>query len=167
MAIKREAKQIIKALQEGDLVAECPCCGESMKLRDAGLFYLEDFTEDATSLYKEYLSEIKERRKELRERRKQIPTRSETAAISINIGMILERICPSLKSFCFDKNDCRSLFDPIDYVIFEGLANGGTVSRIIFSEIKTGRARLTAKQKQIKGLVENKKVDFDVYKMEK
>ena len=167
MAVKREAKQIIKALEDGDLVAECPCCGEPIKLKDAGLFYLDDFTEDAADLYEEYIADIKAKRKELRERRKQISTQSETAAASINIGMILERLCPSLKTFCFDKNDCRSLFDPIDYVIFEGLANGGNVSRIIFSEIKTGGARLTPRQKQIKELVENRKVDFDVYKVEK
>lgn len=36
----------------------------------------------------------------------------------------------------FDKNDCRSLFDQIDYVIFEGVNKTGNVQRIIFTDIK-------------------------------
>lgn len=167
MASKREAKQIVKALENGDFMAECPCCGEPMKLKDAGLFYLDDFTEDATDLFSQYSTDLKERRKALREKRKNISARSEIATETINLGKIFERLCPSLKKFAFDKNDCRSLFDPIDYVIFEGLADGGNVSRIIFSEIKTGRASLQRKQKQIKELVEDGKVEFDVYRMEK
>ena len=36
----------------------------------------------------------------------------------------------------FDKNDCRCLFDQIDYVIFEGVIKTGSVHRIIFTDIK-------------------------------
>jgi hypothetical protein len=53
--------------------------------------------------------------------------------------------------------------DPIDYVIFEGLNKSGTVSKIIFTDIKTGAARLKNNQKEIKSLIENKKVDFKIY----
>lgn len=163
----REAKQIVKALESGEFMVECPCCSEPMRLKDAGLFYLDDFTEDAAELYEKCLAENKDRRKELRKKRNLISTRSEITTESVNIGKILERLCPSFASFNFDKNDCRSLFDPIDYVIFEGLAASGKVSRIIFSEIKTGKARLQPKQKQIKSLVEDRQVEFDIYRPER
>lgn len=71
-----------------------------------------------------------------------------------------------MKKFHFDRNDCRSLFDPIDYVIFEGLSKKGTVNKIIFSDIKTGHSQLMVKQKQIKSLVEKKRVVWDTYKTE-
>lgn len=71
-----------------------------------------------------------------------------------------------MKEFHFDRNDCRSLFDPIDYVIFEGLSKKGTVNKIIFSDIKTGHSQLMVKQKQIKSLVEKKRVVWDTYKTE-
>ncbi len=71
-----------------------------------------------------------------------------------------------MHDFPFDRNDCRSLFDPIDYVIFEGLSKRGVVSKVLFADIKTGRARLKRNQKEIKMLVENKKVDWDTYKSE-
>ena len=32
---------------------------------------------------------------------------------SVNLGFVLERIAPSLDGFTFDRNDCRSMFDPL------------------------------------------------------
>jgi predicted Holliday junction resolvase-like endonuclease len=68
-----------------------------------------------------------------------------------------------MKDFCFDRNDCRSLFDPIDYIIFEGLSQKNSVSKILFVEIKTGKARLNNHQKEIRSLVERKRVEWDTY----
>ena len=89
--------------------------------------------------------------------RPQITTRA------VNIGFILERIVPAFDHFPFEHNDCRSLFDPIDYLIFEGLNKRGVVSKLIFTEIKSGSARLNNNQKEIKELVKNKKVEFKTY----
>ncbi len=36
----------------------------------------------------------------------------------------------------FDKNDCRCLFDQVDYVFFELVIKTGSVHRIIFTDIK-------------------------------
>jgi predicted Holliday junction resolvase-like endonuclease len=55
------------------------------------------------------------------------------------------------------------LFDPIDYVIFEGLCQRGIVSRIIFADIKTGSGSLSRRQREIRDLVNSKKVEFDTY----
>jgi predicted Holliday junction resolvase-like endonuclease len=68
-----------------------------------------------------------------------------------------------MKDFRFDRNDCRSLFDPIDYIIFEGLNKRRSVSKILFMEIKTGKARLNDHQKEIRSLVERKRVSWDTY----
>jgi predicted Holliday junction resolvase-like endonuclease len=136
-----------------------------IRLKDAGLFHLDDFTDEAIAVYEEYLNELKERRNELKAKKKDITEKSTVVTKSVNVGFILERLAPSLESFKFHKNDCRSLFDPIDYVIFEGLASKGEITKVIFSDIKTGNARLNSCQKQIKKLVEEKKVNFDVYEV--
>lgn len=166
MSIAKEARELIKILEANQFYAECPCCNEQVKLKDAGLFYLDDFTKEAEDLYKQRLLELREREKELRERRKSIPRVSETTTRAVNIGFILERLIPSMKDFDYERNDCRSLFDPIDYIIFEGLYKNGTVNRIIFADIKTGTAPLKKKQKEIRKLVERKQVIWDTYKAE-
>ncbi len=159
-----KAARIIKELEDNNFYTECPCgCGEVIPLRDSGLFYLDEFNPEAKEAYEEWRSDLTEREKKLREDRKKLPERVRGTTKSVNIGFIFERIAPALKSFSFDRNDCRSLFDPIDYIIFEGLTVKDSVDRIIFSDIKTGGARLAKGQKEIKELVEKKKVEFDVY----
>jgi predicted Holliday junction resolvase-like endonuclease len=164
MNLTKEAKEIIGTLEENNFYVECPCCGEPISLKDAGLFYLDDFSSEAEKLYQQKLKECKVREKEIREERKAISRRSETATTSINMGFILERIAPAMRDFRFERNDCRSLFDPIDYIIFEGLSKENSVSKILFTEIKTGKARLNDHQKEIRALVERKQVTWDTYK---
>jgi predicted Holliday junction resolvase-like endonuclease len=109
---------------------------------------------------------MKERAQSLKKLRKSISLRSEVGAKAVNIGFILERLAPSMKTFRFEHNDCRSLFDPIDYLIFEGLTLKQKVDRILFVDIKTGGARLKSTQKEIKELVGRKKVRWDLYSPE-
>lgn len=159
----KEAKTIIHTLEENRFYAECPCCGEPILLRDAGLFYLDEFSNEAERIVETKMIELKERERELRERKKTISVDSEVKAKAVNIGFILERIAPCMNGFCFERNDCRSLFDPIDYIIFEGLNKRGSVSKIVFVDIKTGKAVLSKKQKEIRALIERKKVSWETY----
>jgi len=164
MSLSKKAKDIIRTLETEDFYIQCPCCDEPVPLRKAGLFYLDEFTADAKEVYHELKQALKDREKELKEQRKAIPQKSQVGAKAVNIGFILERLAPTMQGFRFDRNDCRSLFDPIDYVIFEGLSKKGAVSKIVFSDIKTGAAKLSKKQKEIKTLVEKKKIGWDTYK---
>ena len=164
MKQNKEAQDVIRTLESGDVYIQCPCCDLPIKAKDAGLFYLDDLTPDAQKLYEQQQKESKEREKSLKEIRKTISQKSEVGAKAVNIGFILERLAPAMPGFRFERNDCRSLFDPIDYVIFEGLSKKGAVSRIIFSDIKTGAAKLSKKQKEIKTLVEKKKIGWDTYR---
>ncbi|NLD46225.1 MAG: hypothetical protein GX660_03360 [Clostridiaceae bacterium] len=163
MSLRSDAYDIIAELSTGQFYIMCPCCDEKIRLKDAGLFFLDEFTDEAKVAYDEEMAKLKELEKDLRNRKKQIPEKSQIVTKSVNIGFILERLAPCLKGFCFDRNDCRSLFDPIDYIIFEGLRNSGKVSRLIFTDIKTGNAQLKKNQREIKNLVENKKVDLNIY----
>src|SRR6266446_7811887 len=149
MSSASEAAAIIQTLESGRFYTQCPCCDEAIALKDAGLFYLDDFTEQAAEIYKQGQQELADGEKALRDRRKHISQSSESGARAVNIGFVLERIAPTLQGFHFDRNDCRSLFDPIDYVIFEGLSTKGSVSKIFFADIKTGGAKLKSNQKEI------------------
>jgi predicted Holliday junction resolvase-like endonuclease len=160
---RRLAKEIIRTLEEGGFYAECPCCDEPVRLRDCDLFYMDDFSDKGQEIYDGYKMEQQQRRADLRERHKQFSRSSEVQAKATNIGFILERLAPSLSTFRYECSDCRSIFDPIDYVIFEGLCQKGAVSRIIFADVKTGNASLSRRQRDIRDLVKDKKVEFDTY----
>ena len=95
-------------------------------------------------------------------KKKKLEETSITRARGINIGFIFERLIVTLDAFNYHPNDCRSMFDPIDYVIFDGLVEGN-IKRIIFADVKTGASQLTKKQKKIKKLIEEKKVEYITY----
>lgn len=160
---KTKHQEIIDALVKENFFADCPNCGEEIHLRKAGLFENNNFTDEALELYQQKLAEIKKRKEVLNKIRDIGTSKSEIGAKSTNIGFILERLAPTMKSFRFNHNDCRSLFDPIDYIIFEGLSDKGQVDKIFFVDIKTGAARLSKKQKEIKTVINDKKVNFKKY----
>jgi predicted Holliday junction resolvase-like endonuclease len=107
--------------------------------------------------------DLKERKLTLQQLTAKKKHKIENTTQSVNMGFILERLAPVLEEFRFNKNDCRSLFDPIDYVIFDGLHKKGKVEKIFFIDIKSGAAKLKKNQKAIKIKVEEKKVEFKLY----
>ena len=68
-------------------------------------------------------------------------------------GQSAEKLAPFLDSFGFDPQRSQFLGQPIDYIVFEE-------EEIAFIEVKTGKARLTKKQRDIKKLVEDKKITW-------
>ena len=160
---KSKFKTIINTLIKGNFFAECSQCGTEFRLKDASLFDQDNFSVKALEMYQEQLEAIKEEKARLKKLKEQGNTRSQVGAKSVNIGFILERIAPVMGSFRFHHNDCRSMFDPIDYVIFEGLSEKGKVNKLFFIDIKTGGARLNNSQKEIKAVIEKKKVHLKKY----
>lgn len=167
MNARIEASKIINLLEEGNLSAQCPCpeCGQQFSLKDSGLFYLDDFSQQAKDLYQQELKNLKEQEQEIKDTRKEIKKTSKIGAQAVNIGFLLERLTPCMHTFPFEHNDCRSLFDPIDYLVFNGLSDKHSVDRIIFMDIKTGQARLNKNQREIRTAVEQRHVSWDTYKM--
>jgi len=72
----------------------------------------------------------------------------------MNVGKILERVAPVCDGFGSVPRDYRPLFDPIDYVVFKGLAAHGEVKSTTFLGVKTGGGALTPRQRQIRAGVE-------------
>ena len=75
-------------------------------------------------------------------------------------GKSLEKFVPFLDKFPFDPHDVRWLGDPVDLIIFDGYSGNGKLDKIVFCEIKSGKSKLSGNQKNIKELVENKKVSW-------
>lgn len=144
------------------LFAECPNCGEEFRLVDADLF---DATRAVLPLRAaERLNDLKTqlaaRRAELRLRKCRAVEHPRRVAESVNIGKVVEKIAPSLPGFPVKSSDCRTLFEPIDYVVFHGLSAKGQIESLSFVDVKSGRARLTPGQSQVRSLVECGKVSL-------
>lgn len=76
-------------------------------------------------------------------------------------GKLAETLAP-LK-FEFNPRDCRFLGSPVDYIVFDGLSDG-EVEGIYFIEIKTGRSRLSQRERQVVQAVEEGCVFYETFR---
>lgn len=155
-------KLLIAELQaNGRFKATCPSCGEDFRLVDAELFLANgNRPAAAVTAFEAMRERMKDHKREVTVRRDRITKRAEITARAVNIGKIVEKIVPSFATFTYPIGDCRALFEPIDYIVFSGLSNGGRVESVSFIDIKSGGARLSAMQRTIKGIVEGGAVKF-------
>lgn len=145
------------------LYVACPNCDEKFPLSRAGLFdATKPLTDDAREHLEALRRDLKQRRLEFDSRKLKVVQRSQVGAEAVNIGKTVEKIAPSLPGFPLVPGDCRSLLEPIDYVVFRGLSTKGAVDAIDFVDVKSGRARLSKDQLAVRNLVESGRVSVEV-----
>lgn len=106
--------------------------------------------------------DLKERKKELAEKKRKQPARIAAGALGANFGKIAEQIIPAFVTFPYKQNECRPLFEPVDYVVFAGLVPKGRVHGIKLVDVKTLNATLSKGQRQIRDRVEEGKIKHRV-----
>jgi|KBSSwiStaDraftv2_1062776.scaffolds.fasta_scaffold2804673_1 predicted Holliday junction resolvase-like endonuclease len=67
-------------------------------------------------------------------------------------GLVHEQLLPFLPEFPFNPKDARFLGTPVDLVVFDGL-DAGQVRGIVFLEVKTGGATLSARERQVRDAI--------------
>ena len=78
-------------------------------------------------------------------------------SLAVTAGKVHEQLVPFLPEFGFNPKDARFLGSPVDLVVFDGLA-AGDVKRVVFLEVKTGGAPLTARERQVRAVIEAREV---------
>lgn len=77
----------------------------------------------------------------------------------VRVGLIGEQIAPFLDAWPFDTKNFKFMGAPIDGISFEP-------DGVVLIEIKTGKAKLSTKQRQIKKQVKEGKVKFMEFRIE-
>ena len=75
-------------------------------------------------------------------------------------GQAAEQLAPLASDFCYLPNDSRFLGSPIDYIVFDGLSEDEELE-IVFLEIKSGQAKLSAREARIKNAVKAGRVRWE------
>lgn len=104
----------------------------------------------------------KEWEKELPSYRKEAIAKSR----SVLSGLFSEQLAPFLPNFNFNPTECRFVGKPIDFICFRGLDNKN-VEEVVFVEVKSGNAKLSATEKKLRDAVEKKKVRWEEYRVDK
>lgn len=110
-------------------------------------------------LFGRLISEVKFSKK-LKKNREDAVKRSK----SVVNGQLLEQIAPILPNFPCNPQDVRFIGKPIDFISFDGISENN-ISEITFIEIKTGNSKLSEREKQIKKVVDEKRIKYIEYRM--
>lgn len=79
--------------------------------------------------------------------------RANNHSLSTRYGQVAEQFLPFMEDYPFDPSNFRFIGSPIDGIQFED-------DRVVIMEFKTGRSKLSLRQRQIRDLVEAGKVEF-------
>ena len=139
---------------EDQIAGYCPNCKGLFRFSEVELFYIPDRKTD-------FLSELRKKEEELEgrigEEREDAIKRSRASLM----GKLFETVRPFLPEFSYNPGDLRAIWNPVDFVCFNGLALNRDVDSITFVEVKSGRATLTGVERSIREAVENGKVSFE------
>lgn len=79
-------------------------------------------------------------------------------------GNFSEQLAPFLPDFKYNPNECKFLGKPIDFLVFKGL-DENKIDEVIFVEVKSGKSKLSKREKNLKEAIENKKVKWEEYRV--
>ena len=103
------------------------------------------------------INRIRGERRRIREAREDAIKRSR----SVLGGNFLEQIAPYLPDFKYDPTDAHFIGDPIDLIVFPGLANGEP-EKVVFIEVKSGRSQLTPRERKVRDVIKDKKIEWEL-----
>lgn len=83
------------------------------------------------------------------------------------LGSLFERLAPFLQRFGHDPRDVRPLFNPVDYLCFDGLTTNRRVERITFVEVKSGTSTVSPTQRSIAEAISDGRVSTEVWQFGK
>ena len=79
-------------------------------------------------------------------------------------GHFSENLAPFLPNFPYKPNECSFLGKPIDFLVFEG-SDEKDIREVIFVEVKSGKAKLSQHEKNLKETIEKKRVRWEEYRI--
>jgi predicted Holliday junction resolvase-like endonuclease len=89
-----------------------------------------------------------------------------TRSRAVVSGKVQEHLAPLFPEFIsqFNPKDARFLGSPLDFVVFDGL-DDGEVQRVVFVEIKTGRAGLVSRERLCRNAIEAGRVEYQLLRL--
>lgn len=79
-------------------------------------------------------------------------------------GQFSEQLAPYLPDFPYSPTEVRFLGKPIDFIVFSGM-DAKDISEVVFVEVKSGDAKLSAQERHLRDAVEGGRVRYEEYRV--
>jgi predicted Holliday junction resolvase-like endonuclease len=83
---------------------------------------------------------------------------------SVVRGKVTEALAPFFPDFPYSPREVRFLGTPIDLIVFEGL-DENEVERVVFVEVKSGRASLSRRERSVRECIERGDVAYELLRL--
>ncbi len=79
-------------------------------------------------------------------------------------GHFSEQLAPYFPDFEYLPTECRFVGKPIDFIVFRGM-DKKKINEVVFVEVKSGKAKISSQEKNLKDAIEKKKVRWVEYRI--
>ncbi len=81
-------------------------------------------------------------------------------------GQFSEQLAPYLPDFKYKPTEVRFIGKPIDFIVFKGM-DDKNIEEIVFVEVKSGKAQLSAVERKLKRTIEDRRIKWEEYRIPK
>ena len=159
--VPTSVRGLLESLRSDRTIWATAPCGHEYRLSDSSLFYGENLPPEAHPGRDQLLDALRSAKEEVKGLRAKLTTDFAKKSVEVTIGKTVENLVPGFQDFPYRPEDCRLLFQPIDFIAFSGLS-AGSVTSVDFIEVKTGNAQLSKVQRQIRDAVQDHRVELKV-----
>ncbi len=143
----------------------CPLCGGIFRLSEIKISYKRKFPIDWYDKLLAEGEELGEKEGELEEKLKIIRKKATERARRVLLPKLLRRVDPLFTSLGYFPQDAKAIFDPIDFVIFDGMNRDENVRRIVFMDHETENRDQRIIQKSIEKTIEKERYEWETIRI--
>lgn len=143
----------------------CPSCGEIFRLSDIKISYRRRFPADWHDKLLAEEERISDKEDELEERLAEIREKATEHARKVLLPRLLRKVDPLFTKLGYFPQDVKAIFDPIDFVVFDGMNRTEKVKRIVFMDHETEDMGQRAIQKSIERTIDKEKYGWETIRI--
>lgn len=143
----------------------CPMCGEVFRLSEIKISYKRKFPIDWYDKMLAQGEKLDEKEMKLEENLKDIREKATERAKRVLLPRLLRKVDPLFTSLGYFPQDVKAIFDPIDFVIFDGMNRAEKVKRIVFMDQQTENRGQRIIQKSIEKTIEQERYEWETIRI--
>jgi predicted Holliday junction resolvase-like endonuclease len=143
----------------------CPLCGELFRLSEIKISYGRKSPVDWYDKLMAEEEKIHEKEDRLEEKLAEIREKATEHARRVLLPKLLRKVDPLFTSLGYFPQDAKAIFDPIDFVVFDGMNRDGNVRRVVFMDHETGNKGQRTIQKSVKRAIDKERYEWETIRI--
>ncbi|MGD0549266.1 MAG: Holliday junction resolvase-like protein [Candidatus Bathyarchaeia archaeon] len=145
----------------------CPHCQALFRLSDIKISYKRRFSKDWFDNLQDEEEEAEEERMKLQETLQEIRRKTVERSRRVHLPKMLRQADPVFTPLGYYPQDVKAIFDPLDFVIFDGMNLHQKVKRIVFVDEQTTNSEIRRVQSSIQAAIRKDRYEFQSVRLTK